>query len=77
MFDITDCNKRCWECSEDCQMKKMFLLPEPVFNNYIIESLKACAGMYIAKGGSPEIATKELQKMSVTLSISRKKYLEK
>lgn len=76
IFEITDCNKRCWECSENCEMKKMFLLPESVFNNFIIESLKASMGMYIAKGGNPKIATDELQKTAVALSISRKKFLE-
>ena len=40
IFDITDCNKRCWECSRVCTMKEMFLLPEQEFNYQILMSLK-------------------------------------
>lgn len=76
VFNISDCNIRCWECEKECAMKGLFSLPESVFNKQILDSLKADAGMFIAAGGNPQIADMELKKTAVSLSISRKKYLE-
>ena len=75
-FEI-NCNKRCWECPRECNMKKMFiLLPEEKFNQTIINSLKASMGMYITQGGSYEIAQEHLKKSAVALSIARQEYLK-
>ena len=76
-FDMTDCNLRCWECSRECTMKEMFLLPEYVFNHSVIKALKICAGIYITSGGSPEIAESFVKENAVAFYISRKEYLKK
>lgn len=76
IFNINHCDKRCWECVDDCPMKRMFLMPEQEFNNQIIASLKASAGMYISSGGNPEFAKKSVMENAVALSISRKEYLK-
>lgn len=78
VFDITNCNKHCWDCSKDCNIKKMFVvLPEAEFNRIILDSLKASMGMYIVSGGNPKKAEEHLKKTSVALSIARKEYLKK
>ena len=76
IFNISDCSIRCWECEKECNIKLLFELPEFLFNQTIIDSLKADAGMFIAGGGNPRVADTELKKTAVCLSISRKKYLE-
>lgn len=77
-FNITNCNKQCWDCLKDCPMKKLFvMLPEAEFNRIILESLKTSMGMYIAKGGNPKSAEEVLKQNAVALSIARKEYLKK
>ena len=73
-----DCNFRCWDCPRDCKMKNMMQeLPEPVFNQCILDSMKSNAGMRIAiLGLSPEKANDYVMQNTVALSIARKKYLE-
>ena len=73
IFDISDCNQKCWECSKECGIKNMFFIPEPIFNNQIIMSLKASAGMYIASGGNPQLAENFVKKNAV----ARKEYLKR
>lgn len=76
-FEV-DCNFRCWDCPRDCEMKNIMQeLPEPVFNQCILGSMKSIAGMSIAiLGLSPEEANDYVMQNTVALSISRKKYLE-
>ena len=73
-----DCNIRCWECNRECEKKQLFeKLPEPIFNKIIMDSLKAGGGILITQGVSRQKVDEEIKKMAVTLSISRKKYLQK
>lgn len=73
-----DCNIRCWECNRECEIKQLFeKLPEPIFNKIIMDSLKAGGGILITQGVSRQKVDEEIKKMAVTLSISRKKYLQK
>ena len=73
-----DCNIRCWECTRECEIKQLFeKLPEPIFNKIIMDSLKAGGGILITQGVSRQKVDEEIKKMAVTLSISRKKYLQK
>ena len=72
-----DCNIRCWECNRECEMKQVFeKLPEPIFNKIIMDSLKAGGGMLITQGVSRQKVDEEIKKMAVTLSLSRKRYLQ-
>ena len=73
-----DCNIRCWDCNRECEIKQLFeKLPEPIFNKIIMDSLKAGGGILITQGVSRQKVDEEIKKMAVTLSISRKKYLQK
>ena len=73
-----DCNIRCWDCNRECEIKQLFeKLPEPIFNKIIMDSLKAGGGILITQGVSRQKVDEEIKKVAVTLSISRKKYLQK
>ena len=78
IFEISKCNKQCWTCPKDCDIKKMFvMLPEAEFNRIIIDSLKPSLGMYIIKSGNSKNVEKALKETAVALSIARKEYLKK
>lgn len=71
MYLPNDCNLQCWECSQKCQIKSHFNLPDNIFYSIIIGGLKAWAGMMITRGHSKEKADFELKKMAVAIKISR------
>ena len=71
MYLPDDCNLQCWECSQKCQIKNYFNLPDNIFYSIIINGLKAWAGMLITGGCSKEKADFELKKIAVTIKISR------
>lgn len=71
MYLQLNCNYRCWECSQNCQIKKLFRLPDNIFYSIIIESLKPSAGMMITRGYSKEKVDFELEKMAVAIKLSR------
>lgn len=73
-----DCDLRCWACNRKCEMKKLFEeIPEPIFNQTIMDSLKAWGGMIIANGGTRQEVDEEIKKLAVALSLSRKEYLKR
>ena len=67
---------RCWECTKDCSMKKIFELPEPLFMTALNDSFKANAGMMLASGLPFQEVENQKNLMIVTIVTSRKKYLE-
>lgn len=71
MYLQNDCNLQCWECSQKCQIKNYFILPDNIFYSIIMESLKVWAGMMITRGHSKEKVDFELEKMAVAIKISR------
>lgn len=70
-------NYRCWECEKDCQVKKLFLLPENLFLAVLHESYSSNIGFMMAHG-VPVKQAEELQNIKIlTLITSREKFLEK
>ena len=74
--DASDCKFRCWECNKSCLLKSQFFLPDELFYDMILNSLKSTAGMYIAGGGDKDVADDKLKKMAVAIKIAREEYLK-
>lgn len=68
---------RCWECSEDCNIKRLFLLPEPIFMSILNDSRAINIGSMMMLGG---LSVKEAEEMhdikTMSLIVARNKYLE-
>ena len=72
MTFATNCNFRCWECSrKDCEMKGTFKLPEPIFNNIVMQFLKPLAGYELTLGIPKATVDETLMKKAVSLKIAR------
>ena len=68
----TNCNFNCWECSRgDCDMKKTFSFPEPIFYDIVMNSLKPLAGYELTLGIPKKTVDETLMKKAVALKIAR------
>ena len=76
MDDICNNSYKCWECDKDCEVKKIFSLPDQAFYSFVNDSSKYTAGRMIASGMSYEKAEEQKTKWVLTLVTSRMKYLE-
>ena len=77
-MQLLDCNIRCWECSEDCDIRKTFSLPDQLFYECILDWAKTIAGYLItANLISYENCEKLLKITCVSLKLAREEYLKK
>jgi len=73
----TNCNFNCWECSRcDCDMKKTFSFPEPIFYSIVMDYLKPLAGYELVFGVPKIVVDENLKKKAVALKIARDIYLK-
>lgn len=76
--DFVQCKNdfRCWECTENCNIKTLFLLPEPAFMSVLNNSRASNIGAMMLFG----LPVKEAERMQdikvMSLIVARKKYLE-
>ena len=69
-------NYRCWECSENCFTKSLFILPEPVFMNILHDTYSASVGTMMALG-LPMKKAEEIQNIkTMSIIVARQKFLE-
>ena len=74
---VTNCNFNCWECSRsDCDMKKTFSFPEPIFYDIVMGFLKPLAGYELTLDIPKKKVDETLIKKAVSLKIARDLYLK-
>ena len=70
-------NFRCWECTENCQLKKSFLLPDELFMASIHECYSANIGFLITLGRLTAKEAKQIVDIKLmSVVTARKKFLE-
>lgn len=67
---------RCWECTENCNIKTLFTLPEPVFMSILNNSRATNIGVTMSFGLPVEEAERMQDTKVMSLIVARKKYLE-
>ncbi len=76
--DFVECKNdfRCWECSENCNIKTLFTLPDPIFMSVLNNSRSSNIGVMMLLG----LPVKEAEEMYnikiMSLIVARKQYLE-
>lgn len=74
---VTNCNLKCWECSrQDCNMTDIFICPDFIFNEIILDFQKSLAGFELTRGIPKQQVDENLKKRVVALKIAREIYLE-
>lgn len=67
---------RCWECSENCNIKTLFLLPEDVFMSILNNSRATNISLTMSLGLPIEESERILDTKVTSLIVARKQYLE-
>lgn len=76
------CRINCWECNEDCNIKKLIKLSisnnsiEKVYYSCIIDALKIVAGIELTKGKDFEIIQEDFKEIAVSFYVARLKFIE-
>ncbi len=72
----TNCRFNCWECSQPCKMKELFQLPDEIFYKFVLDNLKARAGMLLTLGYNISDIETQMKTAAVSLKIAREKCLK-